>query len=98
VARSLGSKDSFKAKPEREAGPSNTNVRLNRQRILLISNPYGIHTSNWIDGLVSEGAEVNVLFVDRWAKRAGALRGSLDIDAVMLHTPSVSRLLGHSLT
>jgi len=47
---------------------------------------------------VSEGAEVDVLFVDRWAKRAGALRGILDIDAVMLHTPSASRLLGHSLT
>jgi glycosyltransferase involved in cell wall biosynthesis len=66
-------------------------------KLLMISDPSSIHTSNWHDGIKSRGIEIEIVFPKEWIYNNGKVIGSIADKTRILDVPSWSHLIGSSL-
>jgi glycosyltransferase involved in cell wall biosynthesis len=66
-------------------------------KMLMISDPSSVHTSNWCDGIKSRDLDIQVIFPRSWISNDGEVLESIRNDTVLLDTPRLAHLVGDSI-
>ncbi len=67
------------------------------KKMLLVSNPYSIHTYNWVRDLKEQGVKADVLYVDEWINRPVSFDMDYDVEVHLLSVPSLGKLVTSNL-